>query len=189
MDAFLASTLSVFIAEIGDKTQLLSLFLITRFHHRTPIILGIFIATLVNHGLSALLGAWVASWLPQTWVPWLVAASFVAIALWLLFPDKENGEDSKLLGLGAFAATTLMFFLAEIGDKTQIATVVLAARYDATFWVIVGTTIGMLLANVPVILAGKWLMERMPMATARIGASILFIVLAIITVVAAFNGL
>ncbi|UZD65898.1 TMEM165/GDT1 family protein [Marinobacter sp. AN1] len=189
MDAFLASTLSVFIAEIGDKTQLLSLFLITRFHRRTPVILGILIATLVNHGLSALLGAWVASWLPQAWVPWLVAGSFVAIALWLLFPDKEGGEDSKLLGLGAFAATTLMFFLAEIGDKTQIATVVLAARYDATFWVIVGTTVGMLLANVPVILAGKWIMERMPMATARIGASILFMVLAVITVLAAFNGL
>lgn len=189
MDAFLASTLSVFIAEIGDKTQLLSLFLISRFHRRTPIILGILVATLVNHGLSALLGAWVASWLPQAWVPWLVAGSFVAIALWLLFPDKDDSEDSRLLGLGAFTATTLMFFLAEIGDKTQIATVVLAARYDATFWVIVGTTIGMLLANVPVILAGKWLMQRLPLATARIGASLLFVVLAVITVLAAFNGL
>ncbi|MFW5824979.1 MAG: TMEM165/GDT1 family protein [Marinobacter sp.] len=190
MDAFLASTLSVFVAEIGDKTQLLSLFLVSRFHRRGPVILGILVATLVNHALSAVLGAWVASWLPQTWVPWVVAGSFVAIALWLLFPDKDDSEESQLLGLGAFAATTAMFFLAEIGDKTQIATVVLAARYDAAiFWVIVGTTIGMLLANVPVILAGKWLMERLPLATARIGACILFVALAVITVVAAFNGL
>ncbi|WP_328185391.1 TMEM165/GDT1 family protein [Marinobacter sp. OP 3.4] len=189
MDAFLASTLSVAIAEIGDKTQLLSLFLISRFHRRTPIIMGILVATLVNHGLSALLGAWVASWLPQAWVPWLVAFSFLAIALWLLFPDRDDSEESTLLGLGAFTATTVMFFLAEIGDKTQVATVVLAARYDATFWVIVGTTVGMLLANIPVIVAGKWLMQRLPMATARVGASILFVCLAIITVVAAYNGL
>lgn len=189
MDAFLASTLSVAIAEIGDKTQLLSLFLISRFHRRTPIILGILIATLVNHGVSAWIGAWVASWFPQAWLPWLVAFSFVAIALWLLFPDKDDSEDSKLLGLGAFAATTIMFFLAEIGDKTQIATVVLAARYDATFLVIVGTTVGMLLANIPVIVAGKWLMQRLPLATARIGASILFVCLAAITLVAAYNGL
>ncbi|SFR66155.1 Putative Ca2+/H+ antiporter, TMEM165/GDT1 family [Marinobacter daqiaonensis] len=188
MDAFLASTLSVAVAEIGDKTQLLSLFLITRFHQRTPIIFGILVATLANHGLSALLGAWVASWLPDTWVPWLVAGSFVAIALWLLFPDKDDSEDSRLLGLGAFGATTMMFFLAEVGDKTQIATVVLAARYDETFWVIVGTTVGMLAANIPVIIAGRWLMERLPLATARISASVLFLILAIITVFAAVNG-
>lgn len=188
LDAFLASTLSVFVAEIGDKTQLLSLFLISRFHRRTPIVLGILVATLVNHGLSAWLGAWVASWLPQEWVPWLVAGSFVAIALWLLFPDKDDSEDSRLLGLGAFTATTIMFFVAEIGDKTQIATVVLAARYDATFWVIIGTTVGMLAANIPVIMAGQWLMQRIPMATARVSASILFVVLAVLTVVAAFLG-
>ena len=114
MDAFLASTLSVAIAEIGDKTQLLSLFLISRFHRRTPIILGILIATLVNHGVSAWIGAWVASWFPQAWLPWLVAFSFVAIALWLLFPDKDDSEDSKLLGLGALAATTIMFFLVSL---------------------------------------------------------------------------
>ncbi len=188
MDAFLASTLSVFIAEIGDKTQLLSLFLISRFSRRTPIILGILIATLVNHGLSAWLGAWVASWLPPAWVPWLVAGSFVAIAVWLLFPDKDDSEESRLLGLGAFGATTIMFFLAEIGDKTQIATVVLAARYDATFWVIVGTTVGMLAANIPVLIAGKWLMARLPLAAARVCASILFVVLAVVTVIVAIGG-
>ncbi|WP_166268718.1 TMEM165/GDT1 family protein [Marinobacter caseinilyticus] len=189
MDALLASTAAVFIAEIGDKTQLLSLFLISRFPHRTPIILGILVATLLNHGLSALFGAWLAQLVPDHWLLWFVAASFVAIALWLLIPDKDSAQDSGLLGLGAFAATTIMFFVAEIGDKTQIATVVLAARYDATFWVIVGTTIGMLAANVPVIMAGKWLMERLPLATARIGASVLFAVLAIFTVWAALRSL
>lgn len=188
MDALIASTLAVFIAEIGDKTQLLSLFLITRFSQRLPIIMGILVATLVNHGLSAWLGAWVAGWLPEAWLPWLVAASFVGIAVWLLFPDKDDSGDSGFLGLGAFAATLILFFLAEIGDKTQIATVVLAARYDATLWVIVGSTVGMLLANVPIILAGQWLLERLPMATARLGASILFVILAVITLVAMFGN-
>lgn len=188
MDAFLTSTAAVFIAEIGDKTQLLSLFLVGRFAKRTPIILGILVATLLNHGLSALLGAWVAEWLPQAWLPWLIAISFLALALWLLIPDRDDGEDSGLLGLGAFTATSLMFFLAEIGDKTQIATVVLAARYDETFWVIVGSTVGMLVANIPVIIAGKWLMERLPLATARLAASGLFLVLAVLTVWAAVSG-
>ncbi|MEX0603305.1 MAG: TMEM165/GDT1 family protein [Marinobacter sp.] len=187
MDALFASVISVFIAEIGDKTQLLSLFLVSRFSHRTPIILGILVATLLNHGLSALLGAWVAQWIPETVLLWLVAISFVAIALWLLIPDKDDAEDSQLLGLGAFMATTVMFFIAEVGDKTQIATVVLAARYDETFWVIVGTTVGMLAANVPVILAGKWLMDKVPLATARISASILFMVLALVTVWAVYQ--
>lgn len=188
MDALLASTLAVFIAEIGDKTQLLSLFLITRFSQRLPIILGILVATLVNHGLSAWLGAWIAGWLPEAWLPWLVTFSFIAIAVWLLFPDKDDSADSGLLGLGAFSATTILFFIAEIGDKTQIATVVLAARYDATLLVIVGSTVGMLAANVPVIMAGRWILERLPLATARIGASILFVVLAAITLVTVFAG-
>lgn len=187
MDALFASTIAVFIAEIGDKTQLLSLFLVSRFSRRTPIILGILVATLLNHGLSALLGAWLAQRIPDTVLLWLVAVSFVAIALWLLIPDIDDAEDSKLLGLGAFMATTIMFFIAEIGDKTQVATVVLAARYDETFWVIVGTTVGMLAANVPVIMAGKWLMDKVPLATARIGASVLFIVLAIVTIWAAYR--
>jgi len=182
MDAFLASTAAVAIAEIGDKTQLLSLFLVARYATRLPIILGILISTILNHALSAWFGAWVARWIPETWLPWILAVSFVAIALWLLVPDKDDSEDSKFLGMGAFMATTIMFFLAEIGDKTQVATVVLAAKFDATLWVIMGTTVGMLLANIPVIMAGRWLMERMPLATARISASILFAILAVVTV-------
>ena len=181
MDAFLASTLAVAIAEIGDKTQLLSLFLVARYATRTPIILGILVATVLNHALSAWIGAWVAAQIPAAWLPWILAVSFIAIALWLLVPDKDDSDDSKFLGMGAFMATTIMFFLAEIGDKTQIATVVLAARYTETFWVIIGTTVGMLIANVPVILAGRWLMERLPLATARVGASLLFVVLAVVT--------
>ena len=121
-----------------------------------------------------------------TATPWILAGSFVAIALWLLVPDKDDSADSKFLGMGAFMATTIMFFLAEIGDKTQVATVVLAARFTETFWVILGTTVGMLLANIPVIMAGRWLMERLPLATARIGASVLFVVLAVVTVWATF---
>lgn len=182
MDAFLASTLAVAIAEIGDKTQLLSLFLVARYATRTPIILGILVATVLNHALSAWIGAWVAAQIPAAWLPWILAVSFIAIALWLLVPDKDDSDDSKFLGMGAFMATTIMFFLAEIGDKTQIATVVLAARYTETFWVIIGTTVGMLIANVPVILAGRWLMERLPLATARVSASILFVALAAVTI-------
>jgi len=185
MDAFLASTLAVAIAEIGDKTQLLSLFLVARYATRAPIILGILIATILNHALSAWLGAWVAQWLPEAWLPWILSVSFIAIALWLLVPDKDDSESSRFLGMGAFMATTVMFFLAEIGDKTQVATVILAAKYTETFWVIIGTTVGMLIANIPVIMAGRWLMERLPLATARISASILFVVLAIATVWAA----
>lgn len=188
MDAFLASTFAVAIAEIGDKTQLLSLFLVARYAKRLSIILGIFVATLLNHALSALLGAWVAEWIPDVWLPWILAVSFLAIALWLLVPDRDDNGDSAFLGMGAFLATTVMFFLAEIGDKTQIATVVLAARYTETFWVIMGTTIGMLLANIPVIMAGKWLMDRLPLATARVGASILFVILAVATMWAAVTS-
>lgn len=189
MDAFLASTLAVTIAEIGDKTQLLSLFLVCRYAKRTPIILGILVATLLNHALSALLGAWLAKVIPASWLPWIVAISFIAIALWLLIPDKDDSESSGLLRFGAFTATTLMFFIAEIGDKTQIATVVLAARYDETFWVIMGTTVGMLLANIPVIWAGQWIMERLPLATARILACVLFVILGLLTIFGAINGI
>lgn len=189
MDAFLASTLAVAIAEIGDKTQLLSLFLACRFTHRSPIVLGILVATLLNHALSALLGAWLADVIPAGWLPWIIAGSFIAIAIWLLIPDKDDSEESGLLRFGAFTATTVMFFLAEIGDKTQIATVVLAARYDNTLMVVLGTTVGMLLANVPVIMAGRWLMDRMPLQTARIAACVLFIILGIITLWGAYNGI
>lgn len=188
MDALLYSTLAVAVAEIGDKTQLLSLLLVSRFQQRTPIILGILVATLLNHALSAWLGAWLANLIPEGWLPWLVGGSFILIALWLLIPDKADDENAGIMRYGAFTATTVLFFLAEIGDKTQIATVVLAARFEETIAVIAGTTLGMLAANIPVILAGRWLMDRLPLNAARIGAFILFVLLGIITLAGAWGA-
>ncbi|ANG63533.1 hypothetical protein A8C75_14330 [Marinobacterium aestuarii] len=175
MEALLASASAVAIAEIGDKTQLLSLFLASRFVQRNAIIAGILLATLLNHALSAWLGVWVAHWIPATWLPWIIGLSFIAVGLWVLIPDKEDDENAGVLRFGAFIATCVLFFIAEIGDKTQIATVILAARFDdATLWVIIGTTLGMMLANVPVVYAGAWLMQRLPLVWARRGACVLF---------------
>lgn len=188
LEALIYSTLGVAIAEIGDKTQLLALFLVTRFHQRTPIVLGILVATLLNHGLSAWLGAWLADLIPDNWLNWLVGGSFIVIALWLLIPDKDDSEDSGILRYSAFTATTVLFFLAEIGDKTQIATVVMAARFEETSLVVAGTTLGMLLANVPVIMAGRWIMDRLPLNAARIGAFILFMLLGLLTIGGAWGG-
>lgn len=181
MEALINSTLAVAIAEIGDKTQLLSLFLAARFSQRYAICFGILVATLLNHAASAWLGAWIMQYVPDNWGRWLISFSFFAVALWLLVPDKDDDSPSPLEKYGAFVATTILFFLAEIGDKTQIATVLLAAKYPETFWVIMGTTIGMLAANVPVVFAGKWLMDKMPLNYARIFAFLLFVGLGIAT--------
>lgn len=185
MEALISSTASVAIAEIGDKTQLLTLFLITRYGKPWPIIAGVLLATLVNHGLSAWLGSWVAGFIPANWLPFIVAFSFIAVGLWLLVPDKDDEEDSRFSQYGAFMASLVLFFLAEIGDKTQIATVILAAKYSATVQVVIGTTLGMLLANVPVIFAGSWIMARIPMATTRKLAFLLFMVLGGATLIGA----
>lgn len=184
MDAFIPSTLAVAIAEIGDKTQLLTLFLAARFAQRNAIILGILVATLINHGLSAWLGAWLVQWIPASWVPWIIGGSFIAVGLWVLIPDKDDEEDAAVLKYGAFIATCILFFIAEIGDKTQIATVILAARYDSLFWVIAGTTIGMMLANVPVAYAGQWLMQKIPLNLARWSACGLFVGLGVLSIIA-----
>jgi putative Ca2+/H+ antiporter (TMEM165/GDT1 family) len=183
MDAFLSSTLAVAIAEIGDKTQLLTLFLVARFsRHRFAIIMGILLATLVNHGLSGWLGAWLVEWVPQHWVPLILGFSFIAIGLWVLIPDKDDEHEEQSLRYGPFIATCVLFFLAEIGDKTQVATVILAARFDdALIWVIAGTTLGMLLANVPVAYFGAWLMQKVSLTWVRRGACALFIALGILS--------
>ncbi len=183
MDAFIPSTLAVAIAEIGDKTQLLTLFLTARFAQRNAIILGILVATLLNHALSAWLGAWAIQWIPESWVPWILGLSFILVGFWILIPDKEDEEDGAVLKYGAFLASTILFFIAEIGDKTQVATVILAARYDDLFWVIMGTTLGMLLANVPVAYAGSWLMQKIPLDLARKSACVLFVALGVLTLV------
>lgn len=187
MEAFLSSTLAVAIAEIGDKTQLLALFLAARYGRPYIISLGVLVATLVNHALSAWLGYWLADVIPENWIPWIISGSFFAIAIWLLIPDKEDGDMGRFANYSAFTATLVLFFLAEIGDKTQIATVILAAKYNADLWmtaaVIAGTTLGMLIANVPIIFAGKWLMDKLPLGFAHKAACVLFIVMGILTLV------
>jgi putative Ca2+/H+ antiporter (TMEM165/GDT1 family) len=181
-DAFVASFASVAVAEIGDKTQLLSLFLAARFRSRGAIIAGILVATLLNHAASAWFGAWVAQFIPEGWHAWLLGGSFIAVALWLLIPDKDDSEEVSVLKYGAFFASCILFFLAEIGDKTQVATVLLAATYPETWQVILGTTIGMLAANVPVVYAGSWLLERISLDWARRVACAIFMLLGIITI-------
>lgn len=188
MEAFFSSVTAVAIAEIGDKTQLLSLFLAARFRARGAIIAGILVATLLNHAASAWFGAWVAQFIPVGWHAWLLGGSFIAVALWLLIPDKDDSDDNQLLQYGAFVASTVLFFLAEIGDKTQIATVILAATYDSTFWVIVGTTLGMLLANVPVVFFGRYMLEVVPLDWARRCACVVFLILGLVTIVSGVSG-
>ena len=175
MDAFLTSTLTVALAEIGDKTQLLSLFLATRFRNKWGIVLGILVATLVNHGVSAWLGGWIGQSLQGQTGRWLIGGSFIVLGMWLLIPDKDDSGNAKFQHLGAFAASTILFFFAEIGDKTQIATILLGAQYDSVFLVTLGTTLGMLVANVPVVFAGHYLMKHIPLQLTRILASLAFI--------------
>lgn len=181
LEAFSSSTLAVALAEIGDKTQLLSLFLTLRFRKPLPIIAGILIATLINHAASAWLGAWLVQWISPEIARWVVGLSFIAVGLWLLIPDEEDDSPSPLDRYGALIATTLLFFVAEIGDKTQVATVLLAAQFESVLWVTAGTTLGMLAANVPVVYAGEALMKRLPIQRAHQIACALFIVLGLAT--------
>jgi len=176
MDALLVSTLTVALAEIGDKTQLLALVLAARYRRPWPIIGGILVATLLNHAASAWVGAWLAGVVSPVLLRWGVVLSFLAVAAWALVPDKlDEAEAPVPKGVhGVFMATLVAFFLVEIGDKTQVATVVLAARYHPLWQVITGTTLGMLLANVPVVLLGARFAHRLPLRAARWGAALLF---------------
>ena len=168
MHALWISTLVVAVAEIGDKTQLLSLVLAARYRRPWPIVAGIALATLLNHAAAAWIGAWVAGWFSPQALRWLLAASFLAVALWALKPDQvDEAETRRGAGHGAFVATLVAFFLAEIGDKTQVATVVLAAQYEPLWQVVAGTTIGMLLANAPVVALGARFAHRIPLRLAR----------------------
>lgn len=176
LQALYVSAGTVALAEIGDKTQLLALLLAARFRRPWPIIAGIFIATLLNHALAGWLGVLVAQWLTPNVLRWVVAASFIAIALWTLKPDKLD-EEAKLPGGNVFAATVIAFFLAEIGDKTQVATVLLATRFDTLWQVVAGTTLGMLLANVPVVAFGSRFAQRLPLRAARMVAALVFLAL------------
>jgi putative Ca2+/H+ antiporter (TMEM165/GDT1 family) len=177
MLAMLTSTLVVALAEIGDKTQLLAIVLATRFKQPLPIILGILVATLLNHALAALVGQQAAAILEGQWFRYAVAASFIAMALWTLIPDKFEEEQQKPARFGAFVTTVIAFFLVEMGDKTQIATVALGARFHDVIAVTAGTTLGMMLANVPAVFLGNALIKRVPLHIVRAIAALLFLVI------------
>lgn len=178
MDAFLISTAVVAVAEIGDKTQLLALVLAARFRKPLPIILGILIATLANHGLAAWLGALVADWLGGEILRWILGLSFLAMAGWMLIPDKVDDDDTTTSNrFGPFLATLIAFFLLEIGDKTQIATVALSAKFDHLLFVTAGTTLGMMLANVPAVLLGEVAAKKVPLALVHGIAAAIFAVM------------
>ncbi|WP_367398604.1 TMEM165/GDT1 family protein [Sphingobium sp. OAS761] len=179
METLLTSTALVALAEMGDKTQLLAMLLATRFRKPVPIILGIFAATVANHFLAALVGHSIAGILTQPWFRYAVALSFIAMAAWTLVPDKID-EDEPLRapsGAGVFVTTLIAFFLVEMGDKTQVATVALGARFDNVLLVTMGTTLGMMIANVPAVLFGEGLARRVPMRALQLGAALLFLLL------------
>lgn len=179
MSVLAISITTVALAEIGDKTQLLSLLLASRYRKPIPIIAAIFLATIANHALAAWLGVVVADYLSPQVLKWVVVVSFVAMAGWVLIPDKLDEEES-ISNKGPFVASFIAFFIAEIGDKTQIATSILGAQYaDALILVVLGTTIGMLLANVPVVLIGKLSADKLPLDWIRRVTAILFVLLAI----------
>ena len=182
----LISTGTVALAEIGDKTQLLALLLAARYRKPWPIVAGILVATLLNHALAAWLGALAAQWLTPAVLRWIVAISFIAIALWTLKPDTLDDDGDTLPARGAFMATTIAFFIAEIGDKTQVATVLLAAKYSPLWQVVAGTTLGMLAANVPVVALGSRFAARLPLRAARITAAIVFLALGLWALYGAF---
>lgn len=179
MEAFFVSALLVAISEIGDKTQLLSLILAARFRRPVPIILGILTATLANHALAGLVGEWVRGAVSPQVLRWALGVSFLAIAAWALVPDKLDDDPSPKGRYGVFLVTVLAFFLAEMGDKTQVATVMLAAKYHALVSVVAGTTLGMMVADVPAVLLGKASSPKLPFKLVRIIAAGLFALLGI----------
>lgn len=176
MEAFLTSTAVVALAEIGDKTQLLAIVLAARFKKPWPIVAGIFVATLANHFLAALVGEQAAAFLEGQWFRYLVAASFIVMGLWTLIPDKFDEDDEPKPGrFGPFLATAIAFFIVEMGDKTQLATVALGARFESVVPVMMGTTLGMMIANAPAVFLGNALLERVPMRAVHMIAALLFI--------------
>ena len=181
MQAFLVSTGIVTLAEMGDKTQLLALVLAARFRQPWPIVFGIFIATLANHAMAGALGAWVTTQLTPQMLRWILGASFLLMAVWMLIPDKLEGDKpDSTTRFGVFASTVIVFFLAEMGDKTQLATVMLAAKYEAFIGVVAGTTLGMMLANAPLVWFGERITRRVPMRTVHSVSALVFVVLGLL---------
>lgn len=182
MEAFLVSSGIVALAEMGDKTQLLALVLAARFRKPLPIILGILVATLLNHAGAGAIGSWVTQLIGGDWLRWILGLSFLLMAGWILIPDKIDEEDAKVATrFGIFGTTLIAFFLAEMGDKTQVATVALAAHYSAFYSVVAGTTVGMLIANVPAVLLGDKVATKVPLKLVHGIASALFVGLGLLT--------
>ncbi len=182
MESLLVPTGVVALAEIGDKTQLLAFLLAARFKKPVPIVLGILCATLVNHGLAGALGAWITSALSPQVLRWVLGLSFIGMAAWTLIPDTIEDEEAQVASrFGVFGTTLITFFLAEMGDKTQIATVAMAAAYASPVLVVIGTTLGMLLADVPAVLLGEKLAGRIPMKLVHGIAAVIFAVLGVAT--------
>jgi putative Ca2+/H+ antiporter (TMEM165/GDT1 family) len=186
MEAFFVSTGIVALAEMGDKTQLLALLLAARFHKPWPIVLGIFVATVANHALAGALGAWVTSVLGHEVLRWVLGTSFIAMAIWMLIPDQMDDDDSAAESrFGVFGTTLVAFFLAEMGDKTQVATVMLVAQYQAYYAVIAGTTLGMMLANTPVVWLGERMTRLLPMRAVHGASALIFMALGVWTLMTA----
>jgi putative Ca2+/H+ antiporter (TMEM165/GDT1 family) len=190
MEALLVSTGIVTLAEIGDKTQLLAFLLAARFKKPLPIVAGILVATLFNHGLAGALGTWITAMLGPDILRWVLGISFIAMAVWTLIPDEIEAEEARIAKrFGVFGATLVTFFLAEMGDKTQVATVAMAAHYATPVLVVIGTTLGMLIADVPAVFVGDKLAAKIPMKPVHITASAIFALLGVMTLLGAGKGL
>lgn len=185
MEAFLISTGIVALAEIGDKTQLLAFILAAKFRKPAPIVLGILVATLANHGFAGAVGSWITTLMGPETLRWVLGISFIAMAGWTLIPDKFDEEDAKLARFGVFTTTLIAFFLAEMGDKTQVATVALAAQYQSLVAVVAGTTLGMMLANVPAVIMGDKIADKMPVKLVHRVAAAIFAILGVATLLGA----
>lgn len=185
MEAFLVATGVVALAEMGDKTQLLALLLAARFRKPWPIVIGIFVATVINHALAGAVGNYITRWLGPEVLRWILGGSFIAMAVWMLIPDKLDEDDAPGVSkLGVFGTTVIAFFLAEMGDKTQIATVMLAARFTQDYaWVVIGTTLGMMLANAPVVWLGDKIVRRVPIKLVHGISAAIFLVLGVVMIV------
>ena len=188
LEAFLLSTGVVALAEIGDKTQLLAFILAAQFRKPVPIILGILIATLANHALAAALGLSVAALIEPQTLRWVLGLSFIAMAIWILIPDRLDEDDAKLARFGVFGTTLIAFFIAEIGDKTQVATVALAAQYQSIVLVVAGTTLGMLIANVPAVILGDRIAGSLPVHLVHRIAAAIFALLGLLTLLGVGEG-
>lgn len=183
LEAFLVATGVVALAEIGDKTQLLALVLAAKFREPWPIVFGILVATLLNHAVAGAVGSWVATLLGPNGLRWVLGASFIAMAVWTLIPDKYEEQDAAPPRFGVFVATLIAFFLVEMGDKTQVATVALAAKYPSLVAVVIGTTLGMMIANVPAVWLGEVAATKLPLKWVRRVAAGIFFVLGLIVLI------